>query len=210
MYMRYLLSISLLFLAAALSAGEAAAMRAGNRAYDKERYGEAFDIYEKAARQGGGQEAVYNTGAALYRLKDYEGAQAAYESVEGNLRQDALFNAGDAAYMKGDLDTAAQKFRQAILMNLKDNAAVHNLQFVLQQKDNNKQEQEQKEGENQDKDNSEQNSGNQQNSQQQEQKLSKEEADNILQQVSEQKNPPPKAPKQQNGAEAAGKVEKDW
>ena len=194
------------------NAGGADALRAGNKAYYKEKYGEAFDLYEQAAKQGATQAAAFNKAAALYKLKDYEGALQIYTNLAeegGMFTQRSFFNAGNAAYMRGDKEAAAAYFKKAILLDNKDEAAIHNLQFVLQQKDdNNKKEPQQKPGENKDRDNNdEQNNQSNQNNQPQ-QNLTQDEADNILQMVKENQNTARPLP--QSEGSGAPKVEKDW
>ena len=213
--MRVLYIIFIISLGAAYAnAGGADALRTGNKAYYKEKYGEAFDLYEQAAKQGAAQAAAYNKAAALYKLKDYEGALQIYTNLaeEGGIfTQRSFFNAGNAAYMRGDKEAAAAYFKKAILLDNKDKAAIHNLQFVLRQKDDNKKEPEQKPGEDKDRDNNDepdnQNNQSNQNNQPQ-QKLSQDEADNILQMVKE--NQKPARPLPQGEGSGASKVEKDW
>jgi tetratricopeptide (TPR) repeat protein len=201
-------------LAAAANAGPAGVLRAGNKAYDAQKYGEAFDLYQSAAGKNA-EGAAYNAAAALYRLKDYEGALAAYKTVAekgGAFGPAAVFNAGDAAYMQGDKDAATAFFRRAVMLNPRDEAAIHNLQFVLQEKDKNNQERENKpDGDNKDKDENQENQQNQdgQNNRQQQNSVSKEEADNILQMIKDDSRAPQPLP-QSDGAGGKTPPEKDW
>ena len=204
----------ILCLSAAANAGPVGILRAGNKAYDAQKYGEAFDLYQFAAGKGA-EGAAYNAAAALYRLKDYEGALAAYKTIVeegGGFVPAAIFNAGDAAYMKGDKDAAAAFFRRAVTLNPRDEAAIHNLQFVLQEKDKNNQERENKpDGDNKDKDENQDNQQNQngQNNQQKQSSISKEEADNILQMIKDDSRAPKPLP-QDGGEGGKSSPEKDW
>ncbi|MDR0735157.1 MAG: hypothetical protein LBG16_05705 [Elusimicrobiota bacterium] len=210
----YIITFILYLAQPAANAGPAGALRAGNKAYDAQKYGEAFDLYQSAAGKGA-EGAAYNAAAALYRLKDYEGALAAYQTIakEGEaFGRAAVFNAGDAAYMKGDKEAASAFFRRAVVLNPRDEAAIHNLQFVLQEKDKNKQERENKpDGDNKDKDENQDNQQNQngQNNQQRQSSVSKEEADNILQMVKDDSRAPKPLP-QDGGAGGKTPPEKDW
>jgi hypothetical protein len=220
------------------SAGENSLLRAGNKAYQAEKYGEAYDLYKKAAQGNNGAKGLYNSAAALYKLKDYEAAKEIYDNLAGqnkDFSQESVFNAGNAAYMKGDSETAAANFKKAILLNNKDEAAIHNLQFVLQEKKDSRQNRQNKDGDNKDKDDKNENSDKQQNEgnqnrenqnnqkdskrqqdkqqdkqQRQDQKLSKEEADNILQMIKDQsKNSAKPLPQAQDSSQEI-KPEKDW
>jgi hypothetical protein len=213
-------------------AGEAALLRAGNKAYDKEKYGEAYDFYRQASASGNDGKGLYNSAAALYKLKDYDAAKEIYDGLagqEGAFKQKAVFNAGNAAYMKGDSETAAQNFKQAVLLNNKDEAAIHNLQFVLQEKKNSQKDRQNKQGDNKDKDDKNENSQNQQNEgnqkqnnqnqqnerqdkqeQRQSRQLSKEEADNILQMIKDQSKNTAKPLPQSQVSPQENKPQKDW
>ncbi len=204
-------------------------LRQGNKAYDEGKFGQAFELYERASSKSP-QKANYNSGTALYRLKDYGAAAKAFENSikepenknQALLNQDALYNLGNSAYKAGDKETAKQAMRAVILNNLKDKDAKQNLQFMLkQEKAQNNQCQQPKENpqqnkdnqenkQNQDKQNQEQQKQDQQqqNQQKQEQKekeaSAKEEAANVLQMAQEHKQDLPKTYVRSN------QIEKDW
>lgn len=204
-------------------------LRQGNKAYDEGKYGQAFELYEKAAVKTP-QKAAYNSGAALYRLQDYSTAAQAFEQAlqkpenkrQALFNQNVLFNLGNSAYKAGDKETAKQAMRTVIINNLKDNDAKENLQFMLKEekaqnqcnnpKENpkqNKDNQEEKQNQNQDKQNKEkQQNKQQQEKQNQEQKdkeaSAKEEAANVLQMAQEHKQDLPQVNTRSN------QVEKDW
>lgn len=210
--------------AAAANAGGSGDLRKGNKAYDKEKYGEAFEYYNKAVENGEPEKGFYNSGAALYRLQDYDGALQAYDALKDSeeFKQDAYYNAANAYYNRGDSEAAVKSLRSALLLNRDDKEALHNLQFILQEQQNQKDQQDKNDnqGDNkqqQDKqDNSDNNdkSGNKKEQDQSqegendsERKLSQSEADNILQMSKEHVN---QDKRNMSAAGGASEVEKDW
>ena len=203
-------------------------LRQGNKAYDEGKYGQAFELYEKAATKTP-QKAAYNSGTALYRLQDYGAAAQAFEQAlrepenkkQAEFNQNVLYNFANSAYKAGDKETAKQAMRTVILNNLKDNDAKQNLQFMLKEeqannqcnnpKENpqqNKDNQKDKQNQNQDKQNQENKQDKQQEQQKQEQKekeaSAKEEAASVLQMAKEHKQDLPQANMRSN------QIEKDW
>lgn len=226
--MRTILSFVLIVLTIPVLA-QNSILRQGNKAYDEGKFGQAFELYEKASVKTP-QKAAYNSGTALYRLQDYSAAAQAFEQAikepenkkQVILNQNALFNLGNSAYKAGDKETAKQAMRTVILNNLKDKDAKQNLQFMLKEeqaknqcnnpKDNpqqNKDNQKEKQNQNQDKQNQEKQQQNkQQDKQKQEQKekeaSAKEEAASVLQMAQEHKQNLPQAEVRSN------QIEKDW
>lgn len=226
--MRIILSFILIILTMPIFA-QNSVLRKGNKAYDEGKFGQAFELYEKASAKTP-QKAAYNSGTALYRLQDYGAAVDAFglalkepkTKKEALFNQNALFNLGNSAYKAGDKETAKQAMRTVILNNLKDNDAKQNLQFMIkeeqaqnqckQPKDNpqqNKDNQNEKKNQNQDKQNQEkQKQDHQQEQQKQEQKnkdaSAKEEAASVLQMAQEHKQDLPQADIRSN------QIEKDW
>lgn len=213
----------LLAVAAAANAGGGGDLRKGNKAYDKEKYGEAFEYYNKAVENGEPEKGFYNSGAALYRLQDYDGALQAYDALKDSseFKQDAYYNAANAYYNRGDSEAAVKSLRSALLLNREDKEALHNLQFILQEQqnqknqqdknnnqgDNKQQQDKQDNSDNQDKSgNKEQEKQNQSGENDSESKLSPSEADNILQMSKEHVN----QEKRNISAAGASEVEKDW
>lgn len=214
---KLVLFFALLVLSRAAFASGTGLLRSGNSAYNSQKYGIAFDLYQQAAHKGSPAYGQYNSGAALYRLKDYNNAAKSYlDSAEQDptLKQNAYFNAGNA-YYNTDKTKAAALYRSAYLMNLKDEEALHNLQLTLQEQKKEKDNQNNQNNNNnnnnqnnQDKQNNKNNkSDNQQEKQDQGQNnISKEEADSVLQMLKEQGNnvlPPAAKPRQET-------VDKDW
>lgn len=224
--MRLLLLLSALFIFnLPLFAGGNADLRKGNKAYDKEKYGEAFEYYNKAAEAGEAEKGIYNSAAALYKLQDYNAALDAYSSLTASeeFKQDAYYNAANAYFEQGNKESAAKSLRQALLLKRDDKEALHNLQFVLKQQQNEKDQQNKNnnQGDNKDQQDNQDNSDEQNqngNSQQEEQKqeeenkdssgqgLSRAEAENILKMSKEHTNDN----KRNMSAAASASVEKDW
>ncbi len=213
---KLVLFFALLLLSRAAFASGSGLLRSGNSAYNNQKYGIAFDLYQQAAHKGSPAYGQYNSGAALYRLKDYNNAAKAYLDAaeqDPNLKQNAYFNAGNA-YYNTDKTKAAALYRSAYLMNLKDEEALNNLQLTLQeqQKDkDNQNNQNNKDNNNQNNQDKQNNKNNKSDNQQEKQdkgqnNISKEEADSVLQMLKEQGNnvlPPAAKPRQET-------VDKDW
>lgn len=223
----FLLSVFIL-LSTQVFAGAGSDLRKGNKAYDNEKYGEAFDYYNKAVEAGEGEKGIYNSAAALYKLQDYDGAIKAYESLEqgGQFKQDAYYNAANAYYNQGNSEEALKSLRQALMLKRDDKEALHNLQFILQQQQNqnnqqnkndnqgdnkqqqdkqNKSDQQDKNGNNKQNEDKQQQEEKQDKSSQQDRKLGQNEAENILKMSKEHK---PQMP--DNAFNADGFIDKDW
>lgn len=235
---KYLFSL-FIFCPLLLNAGANTDLKLGNKAYAKDKYGAAYEYYQKAANAGA-EQGVYNSGAALYRLKDYEGASKQYlqaaqdfENKNERLVQDSYYNAANAQYMNNKTEDALVSARKAILLNSKDEAAIHNMQFMLEQRKNSNKDQQNKQGnketpqDNQDNSQDQNQSGNnnqdQQNQDQQNQdkeqdqqdkdKLSEQQAQDILKMLGEgeKKNtPPPLQGNTGNDRNNETQVENDW
>ncbi len=206
-------------------------LKEGNKAYDAGKYGQAFELYEKASARMP-VKAAYNSGAALYKLQDYGAASSAFENAiqephnksEALLNQNAMYNLGNSAYKAGDKEKGKQAMRMALLMNLKDKDAKENLQFMIkeeqaqkqsqQQKDNPQQDQKDNQKDNQENQDKQKQNQNQQQDQQQQDKQkqeqqekdssAKEEAASVLQMAQEHKQDLPKQEPRSN------QIEKDW
>ncbi len=208
-----------------LFAGGNADLRKGNKAYDEEKYGEAFEYYNKTAEAGQAERGAYNSAAALYRLKDYDAALEAYDSLKGSedFKQDSYYNSANAYFEQGNKEEAAKSLRQALLLNREDKEALHNLQFILKQQQNEKDQQNKNNNQgdnknqqdNQDNSDEQNKNGNSQNEEQNQQKedknssgqeLSQSEAENILKMSKEHVN----EHKGNISAAGAASIEKDW
>ncbi|WP_428898506.1 Ca-activated chloride channel family protein [Parelusimicrobium proximum] len=110
----------------------------GGKEYNRGKYGTALSIYSDALKTSPEDERLkYNIAASNYKLKDYDNAVSGYDEVaemNGARKQDALFNKGNALYRKGDMSGAIEAYREAILLNTTDKAAIHNLQKAIEEK----------------------------------------------------------------------------
>lgn len=223
--MKKALSVFFIFcLCPAVMAGVKGDLSKGSQFYKKQQFGQALTSYQKALAQDPyNQEALFNIGAAHYRLKEYKEAQEAWKNASqkpGERKQDAQFNLGNAFFRAQDLDAAIAAYRKAILQNPQDKEAIHNLQIVLEQKEKNQQnspDNQNNKGDNsQNKNNQggQDNQQDQQNQQQQKQQnqanssqMSKEEAQRVAQMAKENEYRPSYATP--GGLEDSG-IEKDW
>lgn len=215
--MRKPLLFLLMFAACSASAGVQADLREGGKLYEEQKYGQALSKYNEILRSSPqNEDASFGAGAAAYYLKDYGTAESAFKQAvrqEGKLQQDALFNLGNAYYRAGDKQRAKEVYRQVILKNPNDKEAVHNLQLILEEQQNqndqnnqnnqnqNKNSPNQSGGGNDDKNASE---GQQQNSAQD--KENKDAAQRVMQMARENEYKKPQAA----GAAQDDTVEKDW
>ena len=79
----------------------------------------------------------YNLGASLYETESYEDALAAFSDVDASgpadLRANARYNAGNAAYRAGDLQRAADLYRSVLREDPTHTDARQNYEFVTRQ-----------------------------------------------------------------------------
>ena len=216
--MRTPLLLLLLFTAAPAFAGVQAGLREGGKLFEEKKYGQALAAYNQILRDKPQDEAAsFGAGAAAYYLKDYGSAEAAFKQAarqEGSLKEDALFNLGNAYYRAGDKKKAAEIYRQVILQNPKDKDAVHNLQLILEEQQNqNNNDNQNNQNQNQDSPNqsgggaqNDQNSAGEQAQNSSQNQENKDAADRIMQMARENEYKKP----QSAGAAQDDTVEKDW
>lgn len=136
-----LLCLLLLLLCAAVQAGVRGRLRQGGKYYNEQKYGSALNSYHEILKEDPGQQdALFNAANAYYRLNEYTQAQEAFREVadrKGARAQDALFNLGNAYYRAGDKDKAIEAYKAAVLSDPQDKEAIHNLQLVIEQKQQN-------------------------------------------------------------------------
>lgn len=140
MSMRYFGLIIVLLFSYPVQAGVGGQLRQAGKLYANEQYGQALATYEQALQKDPkNAQATFGAGAAAYHLKEYQQAQEAFENVSHEnspLGHDALFNLGNTYYRAGQKEQAISAYRQAIMQNRQDKEAIHNLQLVLQQEQN--------------------------------------------------------------------------
>ena len=204
-----------------LYAGVQGDLRTGGNLYKQKKYGQALSQYNQILSQHPSHlEALIGAGTSSYYLKDYATAQAAFKqaaSQDSARKEDALFNLGNAYYRAHDTEKAQQAYRQAILRNPADKEAIHNLQLLLEEK-NNQQNQNNQNNQNEDKNSPNQNPQNNptpQNGQGQESpkdssasQTDKDAADRVLQMARDKEFQ--EQPRSNRGSADNNSIEKDW
>ena len=98
----------------------------------------------------------YNKGCAAYQNNDPQGAAAAFSSVlkrttDDKIRFRTAFNLGNTAFTQGDFQSAAEYYKQAILLQQENEDARYNLELALKERQKQKEkESQQQEGDQQD------------------------------------------------------------
>lgn len=127
--------------------------RDGNKAYEKEDYQRATELYragltgiENPAPGRTTHGLFNNLGSALYRLQSFQDAQDSFRramelaSSNGDFAR-AAYNAGNNAFRAQQLELALDYYKSALLTNPDDANAKYNFEFVKRQIEQNKQSQ---------------------------------------------------------------------
>ena len=134
--------ISLLLLTISVHAGVRSQLRQGGKLYNAKKYGSALNVYQNILKENANDSrALFNTGNAYYRLNEYTQAEESYKKaaeLSGDYSQSALYNLGDAYYRAGDKTRAKEAYQKAILQNPQDKEAIHNLQLIIQEQQDQK------------------------------------------------------------------------
>ncbi len=176
--------------------------RKGSEAFERGELEAALKHYTEAqALAPDDPRVLYNLGLALARLGRSEEAEKAWtrasQLAEGDLRRDAWYNRGVAAFEAQDAQRAAEAFTEALLEDPTDADARHNLELALRQlQAQPPQPQQQQQQQQQQKDDSEQKQ--QQQSQQQDQQQQNQQQD-PQQQNQQQQNQQQERNQQQSG-----------
>lgn len=202
---------------------ESADVRAGNKMYKASKFTEAEIAYRKGLLKNKNSfEANYNLGNALFKQKKYSEALEQYNNAlalqpkEKQKIAAAYHNTGNSLLVDNKIEESIKAYEKALKNNPKDNETRYNLAYAQallkkqqQNKDKNKdknkdQKQDQKSQNQQPKDRPQQ-----PQSQPQQPKMSKENAQQILDALSQdEKNAQDKAKKQP--VRGTIKAEKDW
>ena len=203
-----------------LQAGVQGQLRRGGKFYQDEKYGSALNVYHDILKNNpNDQRTLFNAGNAYYRLHEYTQAEEVYKQAaeqNGEYAQHALYNLGNSYYKAGEKQKAIEAYKQAITKNPQDKEAIHNLQLLLQeqqqnQNQNNQNQQNQNNSsDNQQQQNEQNQQGQQPKSEQEAQpkdgQMSQQDADRVMSMAKEKEfkhgNPADR------GAEQL--VEKDW
>lgn len=113
-------------------------VRDGNRAYGEGQFDAATELYDEAqTRAPESPEVAYNLGNALCRQGRFAEAaphlRRAAESKDPVLRERSLYNLGNVLHGARDLQGAAQAYRRALALDPGDRDAKINLEKVLRE-----------------------------------------------------------------------------
>lgn len=111
-------------------------LQAGNKSYGKGQFKKAAAAYDKAVEeQPARPDALFNRGAARYRLEDVEHSladfSAAARGAEDQLAVFSQYNAGNCLYRMQKLDEAVARYKRALTLDPTDQWAKHNLEMAL-------------------------------------------------------------------------------
>lgn len=107
-----------------------------NKLYLKKDYEKSLELYKELSEEKPKNEKIkYNMANSLYKLKNYDEAIKIYNSIQDKkIISNSLYNAGNAFYMKNDIDKAIEYYKKAIISNQKNEDAKYNLELLLKQK----------------------------------------------------------------------------
>ena len=108
----------------------------GHEAYLNGDHASALESYQDAqVRAPESGEPHYNSGNALYRTEEYEGALQSYDEslrhAAGELRSHGFFNRGNTAFQQEQYSEAIEAYEEVLRMNPDDADAKHNLELAL-------------------------------------------------------------------------------
>lgn len=153
-------------------------VRKGNRAYNKQKFDDAYNFYDKAIQEDpASKEAIFNMGNTLYRQKEWDEAikhlqrYVELENEDPIKMSAAWHNIGNALLQKKELQKSMEAYKMALRLNPQDDEARYNLAVVQKLIQDNQQEQEQQQQQEQNQDQQQ----DQQNQQQQDQQQRPEE-----------------------------------
>jgi Ca-activated chloride channel family protein len=130
----------------------------GNQAFRAGRYDEALGHYRSAEARGGDPRLHFDTGAALYKLGEKSADDAdkaplfqqaeeefrrAADTDDAALKARAYYNLGNTLYQRRRWEDAIAAYRRALRADPGGDAARHNLEMALRQREKRDQSQEQ-------------------------------------------------------------------
>lgn len=126
------LLMSLLSASAAQAQAGHRQLRAGDKAYQQQRYDEAAQRYREALEQRNSAQGAYNLGNAAYQQENYDEAIRLYEEAARTAptpeaRAQAFHNLGNAYFKKEDFEKSAEAFKNALRLQPQDLSTKHNL-----------------------------------------------------------------------------------
>ncbi len=138
----------------------------GNGLFAEGRFDEAHEKYRQALEEDPSSAAIrYNLGDAEYKKSLYEeaieGFSQAMQTEDPELRARASYNLGNALYRLNKLEDSIQAYQDALRINPDDRDAKHNLEFVRnkleEQKQQDKQQKKEEDQDQKDQDQKDQN-----------------------------------------------------
>jgi Ca-activated chloride channel family protein len=125
-----------------------------DRAEENINSGEYGKAIEELSKLESSDEVNFNIGNAHYHSGDYDKAIESYKKVDGELKQQALYNSGNSLVQKGELERAKATYEKALTLG--ENPKVReNLEWVKNRLQQNKQNQQDNQQQNRDGENSE-------------------------------------------------------
>ncbi len=114
-----------------------------NKLYEKEKYEEAYEIYKDASILNPDNEKIkFNLADCAYKLKRFReaGDEFARLSASKNedLRQKSFYNLGNVFMEAKQYDKAISSYKNALLLNSKDERAKRNLEIAKMMKEQQK------------------------------------------------------------------------
>jgi Ca-activated chloride channel family protein len=183
-----------------------------NKLYEKEQYEEAYEIYKNASILNPDNEKIkFNLADCAYKLDRYREAGDEFArltvSKDKNLREKSFYNLGNVFMEAKQYDQAISSYKQALLLDSKDQRAKRNLEIAKMMKQQQQKDQNKKEDKKQDQQQQQQQQQQEEEQQQQQQQQQPTPQDKINEALkNEQKETMKKALKQKGGREEdAGK-----
>ncbi|MDR3093828.1 MAG: tetratricopeptide repeat protein [Bacteroidales bacterium] len=199
-------------------------MRAGNKLYDGEKPLEAETAYRKALNaKKDNDNATFNLGDALYRQKKYDEAGKQFEKAatlmtEKEDKARAFYNLGNSFLQQQKLKEGIEAYKQALRNDPNDVDTKTNLSYALKMLQQQQQQQQNQDNKDKDKDQQEQDKNQQdknqqdkdQQDQQDQQQISPEDAQRMLDALSQEEKDLQEKLKKKERAGYRSKIEKNW
>jgi Ca-activated chloride channel family protein len=130
-------------------------IRQGNREYEKSKYSDSEILYRKAAdKNKNDADALFNTGAALYKQKKFEDAGKEFVQNE-NMNEDrrkkseALYNLGNSFLKANKFKESIEAYENSLKLNPGNPEAKYNLAYAQDMLKQQQQQQQQQQKQNQ-------------------------------------------------------------
>lgn len=133
----------------------------GNQAYRDGRYDQALDHFRSAEERGVDPRLHFDKGAALYKLGEkatddekkaelYKQAEEEFrraaDTEDAALKSSAYYNLGNTMYQRQLWEDAIASYKRSLLADPKNDAARHNLEMALRQREKQEKQEQQQQG----------------------------------------------------------------